>query len=915
MALVYRAHFALIRSPIYTSDRRNTSATFGFLNTLLDLMEKQKPTHLAVAFDTSDPTPRHEWYPEYKAGRDEMPEDLASNIEPVKRLCRAFNIPVLVYPGFEADDVIGTLAKKAAADGDTEVFMVTPDKDFAQLVDEHISIYKPGRQGSEPEILDEATICANWEIERPDQVVDILGLWGDASDNIPGIPGIGEKTAKKLIKQFGDVETLLDSSDQLKGKQKENVINFREQGLLSKKLARIIVDAPVELDFDALEINDRNDEDLQQFFVEFEFNAVGKRLYGKDFEAGRGFAKKADGEAELKTIADVPHDYRWVKSTDAKGRAEILAEYAELGSFCFDIETDSLDHRLANILGIALSHDAHRGVYVELPKDAIEAKAMIEEFRPILENSESEKIGHNLKFDVSVLFWNGIQTRGALFDTMLAHSLVEPEQRHKMDYLAERYLGYTPIKYDDVFGAAAEKSGQMTMFDAIDDEGGADPEKIAEYAAEDADVTWQLAAIMREELSKLDQDNVFYEIESPLLPVLVAMESEGIKVDTNTLSEIGEILGKRIGELEKEVYQSAGEEFNLNSPKQLGEILFDKLKLVEKPKKTATGQYKTDEQTLSSLAGTHPLIAQIMEYREASKLKGTYVDTLPEAIFGGTGRVHTTFLQLMTATGRLASNNPNLQNIPIRTEMGREIRRAFVPRSDEYTLMAADYSQIELRVMASLSGDPAMMEAFSTGLDIHTATAARVNGLSDPAEVTSEMRRTAKMVNFGIIYGISAFGLSQRLGTVSRSEAAAIIEEYFRQYPRVKEFMDNTIEQAKEDGYVETVGGRRRYLRDINSRSWSVRGAAERTAINTPIQGTAADMIKIAMIEVDRLLRDGGYKTTMLLQVHDELVFDLHKDEAEEVTPKIVEAMVNALKLDVPVVVETGAGDNWLDAH
>ncbi len=923
MALIYRAHFALIRSPIYTSARVNTSALFGFTNTLLDLLEKQRPTHLAVVFDTSHPTPRHTLYPAYKGNREEMPEDLSLQLPHVKRLVQAFNIPVIECPGWEADDVIGTLAKRAEALGDYETYMVTPDKDFAQLVTDSTLIYKPGRQGNAVEILDKAKICENWEVSDPLQTIDVLGLWGDASDNIPGVPGIGEKTAKKLISEFGSIEGLLAHTDQLKGKQKESVEANRDQALLSKKLVTIMTDAPVTVSFDEIAMSPRNDEALKSLFVEFEFSSLGKRLFGDSFQSGRGHTTTETVTGftpELKTIADFKKHYRSIRSGDAVGRAALIAELKGKSSYCFDLETTSLDEKTTSVIGIAFSWEAHHATYVEVPPGAT-GKRILEEFRELFANTTTEKIGHNLKFDIGVLQWQGFTVATPLFDTMLAHSLIEPDQRHKMDYLAESLLGYTPIPYDAVFGKKVEKTGQLNLFDEFEMSGGSAEasgpafEAIAQYAAEDADVTWQLAAILREKVRESNEERVLIEIECPLIPVLVAMEREGIRVDPATLKETGVLLGERIAGFEKAVYAAAGTEFNLNSPKQVGEILFDKLHLIEKPKKTKTGQYKTDEQTLTTLAAEHAIVRDLLAYREAAKLKSTYVDALPTSIFPGTGRIHTTFHQLMTATGRLASNNPNLQNIPIRSDQGREIRRAFVPRNDEFTLLSADYSQIELRVMASLCGDPAMIEAFQADEDIHTATAARVFGV--PLDgVTSDMRRTAKMVNFGIIYGISSFGLSQRLnGEVSRTEAQQIIEEYFRQYPGVKRFQDKTIEQAQKDGYVETLTGRRRYLRDINSKNGMIRSAAERTAINTPIQGTAADMIKIAMVRVAALLAGGGYKTRMLLQVHDELVFDLHLGEKDELVPKIEEAMKTALPLSVPVRVESGTGKNWLDAH
>jgi len=917
MALVYRAHFALIRSPIFTSGRMNTSALFGFANTLMELIQNQNPTHIAVAFDTSDPTFRHEVYPEYKAGRDAMPEDLSLQIPAVKRLVEAFHIPVIECPGWEADDVIGTLARKADEQGDFETFMVTPDKDFAQLVTEHSKIYKPGRQGNAFEILDRPTILQNWQVKDPLQTIDVLGLWGDASDNIPGVPGIGEKTAKKLINEFGSVEKLLENTDQLKGKQRENVENNREQALLSKQLVTIIKEAPIEVSFDELKISERDDRALQAILSEFELNSIGRRIYGDDFKAGRsqGDAAVESGTAKLKTIADCQKKYQTIAAADSKARAKLIRELSREQSFCFDLETDSLEEKTCAVIGIAFSKEADQGAYVEVPEGGA-GKEILGELAPLFTQSDAEKIGHNLKFDIGVLHWNGIRIKGPVFDTMLAHALIEPDQRHKMDYLAESLLGYTPIAYEEVFGDGVEKSGQMNLFSEGESSDGPDLKAIAQYAAEDADVTWQLAQIFREKLKETGQEKVFHQIECPLVPVLVAMEAEGIRVDPAVLGEIGVSLDQRINEHKAAVFAAAnGVEFNLNSPKQVGLVLFDQLKLVEKPKKTKTGQYRTDERTLSALAGQHQIVRDLLDYREAAKLKSTYIDALPKTIFPATGRIHTTFHQLMTATGRLASNHPNLQNIPIRSELGREIRKAFVPRNQDFILMSADYSQIELRVMASLCQDPAMMEAFESNQDIHTATAARVFGVK-VAEVLPDMRRTAKMVNFGIIYGISAFGLSQRLGgSVSRTEADKIIKEYFRQYPGVKTFQDRTIEEAVRSGYVETMTGRRRYLRDIDSRNAMIRSAAERTAINTPIQGSAADMIKMAMTKVAHLLDEGDYQTKMLLQVHDELVFDLHRDEEKELIPKIIAMMEEALPLRVPVLVETGTGENWLAAH
>ncbi len=910
MALVYRAHFALIRSPIFTSSGFNSSAVFGFANTLLDITTKQKPTHLALVFDTSAPTARHEVFPEYKAQRQEMPEDLSQAIPHVKRLAECFNIPVITLDGYEADDIIGTLARRADEDGRFETYMVTPDKDFAQLVSETSFIFKPGRQGSDHEILGLPEVLAKWEVERPDQVIDILGMWGDTSDNIPGIPGIGEKTAKKLIKQFGSLEGLLENTDQLKGKQKEKVIEFGEQGVLSKKLATIQLDVPLGTTLDDLVVRDYHEDQLKGFFIEFEFTTLGQRLFGKNFKIGRGARLRAQGidPDELKTIQEIEKHYQTVDTEEKQ--AKLLTDLKKQKAFCFDTETSSLDPVHCQLLGLAFSWKANEGYYLPLPtEDQKAAEAILEALAPVLTDPKKELVGHNLKFDISVLRARGLAVDGPFFDTMLAHSLIDPDQRHGMDYLSEVYLGYTPISITSLIGERTDPDGQLSMLEMTE----RDPEKVAQYAAEDADVTWQIAEKLRPILKEKGQEKVFYEIECPLMPVLSDMEAEGIAIDTEALADVGNQLAERAEVLKGNVFQEARTEFNLDSPKQLGEVLFDQLKLVEKPKKTRTGQYATNEQVLSSLAPHHQIVQNILDYREATKLKSTYVDNLPGCVHRDTGRVHTTFQQLITATGRLQSHDPNLQNIPIRSEQGKEIRRAFIPGGKDRVLMAADYSQIELRVMASLSGDENMCAAFQKNADIHTATAAAVHGVA-PDDVLPEMRRTAKMVNFGIIYGISAFGLGQRLG-IPKKEAEVIIEEYFKLYPGVKAHMDGTIARAKEDGYVETMTGRRRYLRDINSSNWTVRGAAERTAINTPIQGSAADMIKLAMIRVAAALKKENLRTKMLLQVHDELVFDLYRDEQLLVAPLVEQCMQEALPLKVPIVVEMGVGENWLDAH
>ena len=915
MALVYRAHFALIRSPIYTSKGFNSSALYGFTNTLVDLLSKQSPSHIAVVFDTKAATERHKIFPEYKAQRDAMPEDLSIALPEVKRIIKAFNIPVIERDGFEADDVIGTLAKKAIQDDPKcEVFMVTPDKDFAQLVEKGIYMFKPAKGGNEPEILDVDKIKEQWDIETPDQVIDILGLWGDASDNIPGVPGIGEKTAKKLISKYSSIENILENVNDLKGKQKENLENFSDQALLSKKLVTIITDAPVDLDWKDLKLSEINKDELSKICIEFEFNAIGKRLLGDEFVAGRGFEIESQDNDQsngvLKTISDVDHNYIFVKAQDSEKRVKEIAKLKKTKSFCFDTETTGKDPIHDELLGISFANSVGKAIYFQCPSEIDLRKVFIDDFRELFQDESIEKIGHNLKFDLTVLHWCGLKVGGALFDTMLAHTLVFPDQKHSMDFVAESMLGYSPISFNSLIDDQ-ENEDQLSLIGTTISE--VDTNKLAEYAAEDADITFQISEKLRPLLKEKGQEKVFYDIESPLIAILVAIESEGISLNCQILDQIRESLSESINSLGKEITELAGKEFNLNSPKQLGEVLFDDLKLVEKPKKTKTGQYKTDEGVLNALAPKHRVVEAILEYRESAKLKSTYVDALPNALSKKTGRIHSSFGQLMTATGRLASNNPNLQNIPIRTSQGREIRKAFVPRSEDFKILAADYSQIELRVMASISGDESMRSAFNEGLDIHSATAAKVYDV-DIDEVSSDMRRGAKTVNFGIIYGISAFGLSQRLD-ISRSEAADLIDSYFEEYPRVKEYMDDTILFAKENGFVETVSGRRRYLRDINSSNAMIRSAAERTAINTPIQGTAADMIKLAMVGVHQALSEGEFKTKMILQVHDELLFDMAIEEEDKIKVIVVEEMQNALPMEIPAVVDVGVGENWLEAH
>jgi len=933
MALVYRAHFALISRPIMTSKGVNTSALYGFTQTLLEIIRNQQPTHIAVAFDTDAPTQRHAEFAEYKATRQVMPEDLSLALPHVRRMIEAFRIPMLTCDGYEADDIIGTVVRRAEKAG-FKSYMVTPDKDFGQLIDENTFLYKPSRMGDAVEVMGLPEIRTRWGVKHPEQVVDVLALMGDSTDNIPGVPGIGEKTASKLIGQFGSVENLLARTQELTGRVKESLEKNREQALLSKRLATIICDAPCPVDLDALKLQSPDEEKLKELLIEFEFNSIGRRLFGEDFKAGRGFRPQSPeldlqgkassavpnkpaedlvltGEAglaptsptaKLKTFSDVPHTYSVV--TGVAERSHLVQELSRLASFCFATETTHSDPKQARLLGLAFSFNPQSGFYVPLPQETGEAQGILEEFRTLFESDRIQKVGHNLKFDISVLKWQGVCVRGKLFDTMVAHSLLEPEMRHSLGFLSETFLGYTPIQLACLIGD--DKGPQLSLAEVP-------LEKISEYAVEHVDVALQLRALLEPMLKEKGQERVFYHVESPLIPVLVDMEYEGIKVDAPTLADFAVQLAKEIDDLEKTICRLAGINFNLNSPRQLGQILFDVLKICEAPKKTKTGQYATDEQTLTALAPDHEIVQRLLEHRVASKLKSTYADTLPTAIWPKTRRIHTTFNQVATATGRLNSQDPNLQNIPIRTERGQEIRKAFVPRNDDYRLLSADYSQIELRIIAALSHEAGLLEAFKTGADVHTATAARVYGVF-PDLVTAEMRRKAKMVNYGIAYGISAFGLAQRLG-IPRKEAGEIIEQYFKQFAGIRKYMNDTIAFARQEGYVQTVTGRRRYIRDIRSSNNTVRSAAERNAINAPIQGTAADMIKVAMVRIHEELTRRQLKSRLLLQVHDELVFDLYDPEEKELRALVEDKMKTALPLEVPIVVEIGVGENWLEAH
>ena len=904
MALIYRGHFALIRNPRLTSTGINTSSIIVCANTVQHILDKEKPTHIAVAMDTPEPTHRHEIFEEYKAQRDSMPDDIEIALPYIAQLFEGYRIPILKLPGYEADDVIGTLAARAEKEG-FETYMVTPDKDFEQMVSDRTFVYKPSRRSGGYDIMGEPEVCGKWSIERSDQVRDILALMGDASDNVPGIPGIGEKTAQKLISLYGSVECLLENTDQLKGKQKENVETYAEKALLSKRLVTIERDAPVEISIDELARQEMDEERLKRLFVEVEFRTLGKRMFGSDFDITLQLAAQEDSEEEAappKTIEEVEHAYE-LADTEEK-RAALIERIMKADAVCFDLETTGLNARRCDIVGAAFSMEPKTGAYMPFPHERDEYLPILEQLRPFFQSDRIQKIGHNLKYDMSVLAWHGMEVRGPVFDTMLAAHLATPELRRSMDYLSEALLGYKPVSISTLIGERGSKQKSMREVPV---------EQVKEYAVEDADIALQLRGALEPRLKEMKQEEVFYEVECPLVAVLASMEKEGIRLDASVLERLSEKLGVQIRESEARIYELAGENFNMNSPKQVGEVLFGKMKIVENAKRTRTGQYQTSERILSRLAPQHEIVRQILEYREALKLKSVYVDTLPHTVDKNTGRVHTHYEQAVTATGRMQSSGPNLQNIPVRTPLGQEIRKAFVPRSPDFALLSADYSQIELRLAAELSQDEAMLAAFQNGEDIHSSTAARIYS-TDLDGVTREMRDKAKMVNFGILYGISAFGLSQRLNA-PKKEAGELIDNYFAQFPGIRRYMDETVEFAKEHGYVETIKGRRRYLRDINSANATLRGAAERNAINSRIQGSAADMIKIAMSRIHREMSERGLETRMLLQVHDELVFDMRLGEEEIVKPLIEKAMAEALPVSVPIVVEMGVGDNWLEAH
>ena len=918
-ALIFRAYYAFIKNPRITSYGLNTSAIFGFTNTLLDVLQNQKPTHIAVVFDHKSENIRKQEFAFYKANRDETPEDIKLSEPYIRRIIEAFNIPILEAEGYEADDVIGTLAKQAE-EKDFMTYMMTPDKDFGQLVTDRSVMYKPARSGNKAEIWGPAEVCEKFGVDRTEQIIDYLGLMGDSVDNIPGVPGVGPKTASTLLKQYGSMENLYEHTDELKGKLKEKVEANKDQAFMSKKLATIITDAPVELDEQALVLEEVNKEAIKEIFEEVEFRTLYQRVTGEQpkFVATGGqqslFAdmpttssksaaqKMADEVSGVQTIEQVKHDYKSV--TTSEERSDLLATLLSQKSVCFDTETTSLDPLEARILGCAFSFEKGKGFYLTFPDNYDETKTILNEFQPFFTNKEIEKVLQNAKYDIRVLWKYDIQVEGPLFDTMLAHYLLEPDQKHGMDFLSEKFLGYKPISITNLIG---KKGKNQLSFDTVP------LDKATEYAVEDADITLQLKDSFEPALKEDGLRDVFDKIEVPLVPVLARMEQEGVNVDVDFLADYSKELTQESREIEQEIYKEAGMEFNIASPRQLGDILFGHLKLDPKAKKTKTGQFKTDEATLQKLADLHALPKLILEYRHNQKLVSTYIDAIPKLVNKDTRRVHTSFAQAVAATGRLSSSNPNLQNIPIRTDKGRKIRQAFVPRDENHILVAADYSQIELRIVASISKDEAMMEAFNAGMDIHTATAARVYGVK-PEEVTKDQRYKAKSVNFGLIYGQGATGLSQNL-KITRTEAKELIDAYFNEFKGIKKYMDDTIAFCREHGYVQTIRGRKRRIRDINSQNRTVVGFAERNAINAPIQGSAADMIKLAMINIDAALRLQNFKSKMILQVHDELLFDVHKDELDRLKMLIKPLMEHAMPLNVPTVVEVGEGANWLEAH
>ena len=926
-ALIFRGYYAFIKNPRINSKGVDTSAIFGFMNSLLDVIKRERPDHLAVCFDKGGSVSRTELFEDYKANRDETPEAIKIAVPFIQQILKNMHIPVVEMAGYEADDIIGTLAKQAEKEG-FQTFMVTPDKDFAQLVSENIFMYRPARMGNGIEIWGIPEVQAKFEIERPEQVIDYLGMMGDAVDNIPGLPGVGDKTAKKFLKEYGSMEGLLANTDKLKGKMKEKVEANKELGLLSKELAKILLDVPVRFEADAYALSEPDFTAVEAVFDELEFRRMKdnlKKTFGLEIEtttdetttstkatpttggqmdlfaAGGGSAITHENNSK-RNLSTTPHHYQYINTT--LGVSLLIEKLMHQKSVCFDTETTSLNALAADLVGIAFSWEVGTGYYVSIPEDKSIAEKILEQLRPFFENKQVEKIGHNLKYDLKVLSNYNITVAGPLYDTLIAHYLINPDRRHGMDILASNYLNYEPQSITELIGKKGKNQGSMRDVPL---------EQQTEYAVEDADITFQLKQHFDQELAAAENGKLFHDVELPLVEVLTAMEQEGINLNTTFLKNLESELAVDINRLEKDIFAQAGEEFNLASPKQLGPILFEKLKLVDKPKKTKTGQYSTAEDVLSYLAKDHKIVADILEWRSINKLQSTYVKALPEEINPKTRRVHTVYNQAVAATGRLSSNQPNLQNIPIRTERGQQVRKAFIPRDENHVLLAADYSQIELRIIAALSQDPAMVEAFQKGEDIHAATAAKVFGVA-LENVTREQRSNAKTVNFGIVYGVSAFGLSQQTN-LNRSEAKELIDAYYLTYPKLKAYMNEQVDFARENGFVETVLGRRRYLKDINSQNAVVRGAAERNAVNAPIQGSAADIIKLAMIKIHRRMKSEDWKSKMLLQVHDELVFDVPKVEVGALTKMVKEEMENAFTLEVPLVVDVGIGENWLEAH
>jgi DNA polymerase-1 len=912
-ALIFRAYYAFIRTPRINSKGLNTGAMFGFTNTLLDILNNEKPSHIAVVFDAPEQTLREIDYEAYKANRSETPEDIKLAVPYIKKIVEAFNIPMLIAPGFEADDIIGTLVKKAEEKG-FHTYMMTPDKDYGQLVSDRSFIYKPGYQGGKAEILGEAEVCAKFNIQNVSQVIDLLGLMGDAVDNIPGIPGIGEKTAAKLLAEFGSLEGLLANTDKLKGKQKENVENFREQGILSKKLATIMLDAPTPLDEEALKVSEINKDAIREVFEELEFRQLIKRVLNEEAPTTATTSNAPQdlfssvGEEVIvpttpkNTIENTSHEY--YMATSEQELQTLISELKNATTFSFDTETSDLEPHSAYLVGLSFSTKAHTGWYVPISSNFEEAQKQLEIFNEIFSDTSKTLVAQNYKFDFKMMKKYGMKIQNRIFDTMLAHYVINADGKHGMDALSESYLNYKPVSIEALIGPKGKNQNSMAHLPA---------ESIKDYAAEDADVTLQLAEIFQPELEKQGTTSVLENIETPLIEVLANMEWEGIRVDKDFLNAYSVELGKELDIIEEKITELAGEKFNLDSPKQLGVILFEKLKITTEMKKTKTGQYSTGEDVLQRYLHTHEIVPLILDYRELRKLKSTYIDTLPNMINPITGRVHTNFMQAVAATGRLSSNQPNLQNIPIRTSRGKEIRKAFVARDENHVLVSADYSQVELRIIAALSGDKNMIEAFQQGEDIHKATASKVFNVTLD-EVTKDMRSKAKAVNFGIIYGQGPFGLAQQLG-ISRTEAKNIIEAYYTQFAALKTYQHQAVEDCRSRGFVETVLGRRRFLPDINSSNAISRSFAERNAVNAPIQGSAADVIKVAMAKIQTALKNANLKTRMVLQVHDELLFDTPKEEVEQVFALVKHEMENAVKLAVPLDVEIQAGNNWLEAH